>query len=89
MLFAIKSGKVAKIDMKSYETKTNRKRLTGAYGKGDLVSILYVPEDREVALLSNIDKCVVFNTKDILTKTSRSSQGVQVMTMREILQVKR
>lgn len=82
MLFAFQSGKVAKIDMKSYETKTNRKRLTGAYGKGELVSVLYVPEDRNVALLSNIDKCVVFNTKDILTKTSRSSQGVQVMTMR-------
>ena len=89
MLFAFKSGKVAKIDMKSYETKTNRKRLTGAYGKGELVSILYVPEEREVALLSNIDKCVVFNTKDILTKTSRSSQGVQVMTMRRKSLLKR
>lgn len=82
MLFAFKSGKVAKIDMKSYETKTNRKRLTGAYGKGEIVDILYCPEECKIALLSNIDKCVVFDTKDILTKTSRSSQGVQVMVMR-------
>ena len=82
MLFAFQSGKVAKIDMKSYETKTNRKRLTGAYGKGELVAALYCAEERKIALLSNIDKCVVFNTADILTKTSRSSQGVQVMTMR-------
>ena len=82
MLFAFKSGKVAKVDMKSYETKTNRKRLTGAYGKGEIVDMLYIPEDTNVALFSNIDKCVVFNTKDLVTKTSRSTQGVQVMTMR-------
>ena len=82
MLFAFKSGKIAKIDMKSYETKTNRRRLTGAYGKGELVGVLYCKEECRVALFSNIDKCVVFNTADILTKTSRSSQGVQVMTMR-------
>ena len=82
MLFAFKSGKVAKIDMKSYETKTNRKRLTGAYGKGEIVDMLYCPEECKIALLSNIEKCIVFDTKDILTKTSRSSQGVQVMVMR-------
>ena len=82
MLFAFESGKVAKVDMKGYETKTNRKKLTSAYGKGVIVGMLYCKEECQVALFSNIDKCVVFNTKDILTKTSRSSQGVQVMTMR-------
>ena len=82
MLFAFQSGKVAKVDMKSYETKTNRKKLTNAYGKGVIIGMLYCKEECPVALFSNIDKCVVFNTKDILTKTSRSSQGVQVMTMR-------
>lgn len=82
MLFAFQSGKVAKVDMKGYETKTNRKKLTNAYGKGVIIGMLYCKEECQVALFSNIDKCVVFNTKDILTKTSRSSQGVQVMTMR-------
>ncbi len=82
MLFAFKSGKVAKVDMKGYETKTNRKRLTNAYGKGEIIGMLYCKEETKVALFSNIDKCVVFKTTDIMTKTSRSSQGVQVMTMR-------
>ncbi len=82
MLFAFRSGKVAKVDMHGYETKTNRKRLTNAYGKGEIIGMLYCKEECQAALFSNIDKCVVFNTKDILTKTSRSSQGVQVMTMR-------
>ena len=82
MLFAFENGKVAKVDMKGYETKTNRKKLTNAYGKGKIIGMLYCKEECQVALFSNIDKCVVFNTKDILTKSSRSSQGVQVMTMR-------
>lgn len=82
MLFAFENGKVAKVDMKGYETKTNRKKLTNAYGKGNIIGMLYCREECQVALFSNIDKCVVFNTKDILTKTSRSTQGVQVMTMR-------
>ncbi len=82
MLFAFESGKVAKVDMKGYETKTNRKKLTNAYGKGKIIGMLYCKEECQVALFSNIDKCVVFNTKDIMTKSSRSSQGVQVMTMR-------
>ncbi len=82
MLFAFESGKIAKVDMKGYETKTNRKKLTNAYGKGKIIGMLYCKEETKVALFSNIDKCVVFNTKDIMTKTSRSSQGVQVMTMR-------
>ncbi len=82
MLFAFENGKVAKVDMHGYETKTNRKRLTNAYGNGSLIGMLYCREECQVALFSNIEKCVVFNTKDILTKTSRTSQGVQVMTMR-------
>ncbi|MCH5186898.1 MAG: topoisomerase IV [Oscillospiraceae bacterium] len=82
MLFAFDSGKVAKIDMNSYATKTNRKRLTGAYGSGNLIGCLYIPEERDVALISTIDKCVVFNTANILTKTSRTAQGVQILTLR-------
>ncbi len=82
MLFAFESGKVAKVDMKGYETKTNRKKLTNAYGKGKIIGMLYCKEECQVALFSNIDKCVVFNTKDIMTKSSRATQGVQVMTMR-------
>ncbi|MGN1098694.1 MAG: DNA gyrase subunit A [Clostridia bacterium] len=82
MLFAFENGKVAKIDMNSYATKTNRKRLTGAYGSGALAGVLYIPEDRDIALISTIEKCVVFNTAAILTKTSRTAQGVQVMTLR-------
>ncbi len=84
MLFAFTNGKVAKIDMQGYATKTNRKRLTGGYSdKAPLAGALYIKEDTFVAAFSNNGKCVVFDTKDVLTKTSRTSQGVQVMTLRK------
>ncbi len=82
MLFAFANGKVAKIDMNGYATKTNRKRLTGAYGSGELAGCLYIPAESDVALISTIDKCVVFNTASILTKTSRTAQGVQILMLR-------
>ncbi len=82
MLFAFDSGKIAKIDMNSYATKTNRKRLTGAYGTGNIVGMMYIPQDCDIALISTGEKCLVFNTAALLVKTSRTAQGVQVMTLR-------
>ncbi|MBQ8002973.1 MAG: topoisomerase IV [Clostridia bacterium] len=84
MLFAFTNGKIAKIDMQGYATKTNRKRLTGGYSdKAPLANALYIKEDCLVAAYSDNGKCVVFDTKDVLTKTSRTSQGIQVMTLRK------
>ena len=84
MLFAFKNGKIAKVDMQGYATKTNRKRLTGGYSdNAPLAGIMYIKEDMHVAAFSDNGKCVVFDTKDILTKTSRTSQGIQVMTLRK------
>ncbi len=82
MLFAFDNGKIAKISMNGYATKTNRKRLTGAYGSGNLVGCLQITEDRDIALISTIEKCVVFNTAAILAKSTRTAQGVQVLTLR-------
>ncbi len=84
MLFAFSNGKVAKVDMKGYATKTNRKRLTGGYSdKSPLASAMYIKEDTNIAAFSDNGKCVVFDTKDVLVKTSRTTQGVQVMTLRK------
>ncbi|MDO4562342.1 MAG: DNA topoisomerase (ATP-hydrolyzing) subunit A [Clostridia bacterium] len=83
ILFAYKNGKMAKITMESYRTKTNRKRLTSGFGnKSPLVGAMYLPSDMLVAAFSDIGKCVVFDTASIATKQSRSSQGVTVMTLR-------
>ncbi|MBR5536206.1 MAG: topoisomerase IV [Clostridia bacterium] len=84
MLFAFTNGKIAKIDMQGYATKTNRKKLTGGFSdKAPLANAMYIPEDLLIAAYSDNGKCVVFDTRDVLTKTSRTSQGIQVMTLRK------
>ncbi len=84
MLFAFENGKIAKIDMKSYYTKTNRRRLTGGYSaSAPLANALYIEKETSIAAFSDNGKCVVFDTENVLTKTSRTSQGVQIMTLRK------
>ena len=70
--------------MKSYETKTNRKKLAKAYSeKSPLVAALFVAEDRDVLLRSTSGHALVFNTGMILPKATRDSQGVQVINLRK------
>ena len=80
MIFSFENGKSAKIPLSSYATKTNRKKLANAYSiASPLCDIRFIDEDRELVAFSNIDKVLIFNTSSINTKTTRSSNGVQVM----------
>lgn len=82
MLFAFDNGKIAKIDLSSYATKTNRKKLANAYcDKAKLVFIIYLEPEQDVDLVafSSINKVLIFNTSNINAKTTRDSQGVQVL----------
>lgn len=84
VLFCFENGKCAKIPLKSYETKSNRRKLTGGFStKSPVVGMLYLKEDGEVMLKSNADKALTVNTDKIPEKTTRSSQGVNVMTLRK------
>lgn len=83
VLFCFENGKCAKIPLKSYETKSNRRKLTGAFSvKSPLVSMLYLKTDTDIVLKSSADKALAVNTNKIPEKTTRSSQGVSVMTLR-------
>lgn len=89
LLFCFENGKCAKIPLKSYETKSNRRKLTGAFSvKSPLVSMLYLKEDTDIVLKSSADKALAVNTDKIPEKTTRSSQGVSVMTLRRNAVVK-
>jgi DNA gyrase subunit A len=80
MLFAFENGKVAKIDLESYATKTNRKKLANAYSDlSPLIKVMYMLEDIELVAYSSIDKVLIFNTSNINPKSTRDSQGVQVL----------
>ncbi len=84
MVFFYENGKVAKIPLNSYETKTNRRKLANAYSdKSPLVDAVFITEDCDILLRSSGNHALVFNTSMILPKVTRDSQGVQVMTMKK------
>ena len=80
MLFSFENGKAAKIELSSYATKTNRKKLANAYSSlSPLADIRYIEKDMELVAYSSISKVLVFDTSNIAPKTTRDSQGVQVL----------
>jgi len=84
MLFAFENGKIAKVPMNSYVTKLNRKKLTNAYGSAaPLANALFVPEDKDIMCLSDSGKILVLDSKDVPLKTTRSTQGVQIMRLKK------
>lgn len=84
LLFAFENGKIAKIDLASYATKTNRRKLANAYsGSSKLVRMAYLETDRELVAFSSINKVLIFNTANINPKTTRNSQGVQVLSAKK------
>lgn len=84
LLFLFENGKGAKVALSAYATKTNRKKLVGAYSdKSPLVAVLYLPEDCEVLLTASTERLLLLDTAAIAPKTTRSTQGVAVMTIRK------
>ena len=70
--------------MSAYETKTNRKKLTGAYSdKSPLVTAMALEEDAPIALYSSDGRAAIFSTAQLLPKTTRNTQGVAVMTLKK------
>ena len=84
VLFFFENGKAAKVPLSAYETKTNRKKLTGAYcDKSPLRTILALKEDTQLVAYSTDSRAMIFSTALLLPKTTRSTQGVAVLTLRK------
>lgn len=84
VLFFFENGKAARVELAAYQTKTFRKKLTGAYsGASPLVSVLYLREDAEVAVIASDYKAVVFSTALLAPKSTRTTLGVSVMTLKK------
>ena len=83
LLFFFENGKAARVELSAYQTQTRRKKLTGAYSdKSPLVSALVLAEDQEMAVCSTEGRCVVFHTASLNPKSTRSTQGVNIMTLK-------
>lgn len=84
LLMVFQNGKVARIPIASYETKTNRRRLTGAFSdKSPLVAVLPLKEEREFVLYTSEGRALIFKSALLMPKTSRTTQGVSVMTLKK------
>ena len=83
LLFVFENGKVAKVPLSAYETKTNRKKLTNAYSdKSKLVSLIYVEENGYILMRSTNGRMIIFDTALMLPKSSRSTIGVAAMVLK-------
>ena len=89
------NGKAVKIPLKAYETKTNRKKLTGGYSTDSpAVGIFYLPEhsgrgtETEYILISSSMRCIILNSSQITSKVTRSSSGAVVFTLKKGQKIK-
>lgn len=84
MLFFFENGKAAKVDLAGYQTKTKRRKLVGAYSdKFPLVALYQIAEEGEFLLKATNNRTLIVNSGAISSKTTKSTQGVQVMTLRK------
>ncbi|MCC8357530.1 MAG: DNA topoisomerase (ATP-hydrolyzing) subunit A [Oscillospiraceae bacterium] len=84
LLLFFQNGKCARISLSAFATKTNRRRLTGAYSdKSPLVALLPLAEEQEIAVYTGEGRCLIFSSALLAPKTSRATQGVQVMTVKK------
>ncbi|MBQ7254896.1 MAG: topoisomerase IV [Oscillospiraceae bacterium] len=84
LMFFFENGKAAKVELSGYETKSNRKKLIGAYSdKSPLKTILHMTEEAQIAVYSTGGRALIFSSAQLQMKTSRSTQGVSVLTLKK------
>lgn len=84
MIFVFENGKLAKVDVSAYATKTNRKKLINAYSaKSPLAQALYIKEDTDIVLCSSSGRMLLINTAGILPKTTKDTQGISAMKLKK------
>lgn len=86
LIFCFENGKAAKVPLSAYQTKTNRRKLTGAFSdKSPMAEMFFVPqgEKLEIVLFSDSGRAVAVKSDKIPLKATRSTQGVNVMTPRK------
>ena len=87
LVYVFENGKIAKVELSSFATKSNRRKLTGAYHMGSpLVAAFHTTPDAEIALYSQ-SRILIVNTAQLQAKTTRAAQGVAVMTLKKNQQV--
>ena len=90
LIFFFENGKAARVELKAYQTTSNRRKLTGAYSdKSPLASMLRIDAEGELAVYSTEPRCLIFNTALLAPKATRSAQGVGIMNLKPKYKVER
>lgn len=88
MLFLFQNGKIAKVNLSSYATKTNRKKLIKAYGnKSPLAAIMHIGEEKQLVVETTGGRCLLFDTSAVLPKSMKDTQGVALITVKKNQQI--
>ncbi|MBQ4591906.1 MAG: topoisomerase IV [Clostridia bacterium] len=83
-IFLFENGKGVKIPASAYETKTNRRRLTGAFSDASpIAAVLYEHEPMDILIENNMGKAILINSSLIPQKTTRTSAGSILFTMKD------
>jgi len=84
LFFAFENGKVARVALSSFDTKSNRRRLTGAYSdKSPLKAVLLLREETQLAAFSADGRALVFSSAQLADKATRAAQGVAVISLKK------
>ncbi|MBQ3216509.1 MAG: topoisomerase IV [Oscillospiraceae bacterium] len=84
VIFVYENGKVAKVELSAYQTKSNRRKLTGAYSdKSPLKAVFLLKEDTQIVLYSTEGRALIFSTAQLAPKSTRSTQGVAVLSLKK------
>ena len=83
LLLIFENGKAARIEMSAYETKTNRRKLVNACSdKSPVAAVFHLQEETDIVCYSGDGRALIFNTAQLQPKTSRTTQGVNVMSLK-------
>ena len=88
LLFCYNNGKIAKVPVNVYQTKSNRKKLVRGFSdKAEIISVAFISDEKWIMLertfKDEVDRTLVVSTEIIPEKTTRTTQGIQVMRLRK------
>ena len=84
MVFVFENGKGVRVPLSAYQLKSNRKKLINAYSSASPIKgIFYEATPFEMMILTENYKAIVIKSSIIPQKSTRTSSGVQLITLKK------
>ena len=85
-VFVFENGKAVRVPVTAYVTKGTRRKLTGAYSDASPIVSVFTDTDKkpiDILMISSQDRAILVKSTLIPVKTTRTSGGVQIMTLKK------